>query len=112
MRMKLLLHQEAGRGEHAHTAVRKLRLAPRAYLVVGLPVQQVEGVEVADRGESAREAIAELALLVSGYSSLLHRDRILEADLLLEADRSARGTRHREARRREGDRSSVESKHR
>ena len=59
-RVELLLHDEARGGEHAHAAVRELGLAPRADLVEGLAVKEVERVEPLERGDRAGEAVAGL----------------------------------------------------
>mmetsp|Transcript_43700 Transcript_43700/g.128671 ORF Transcript_43700/g.128671 Transcript_43700/m.128671 type:complete len:388 (+) Transcript_43700:96-1259(+) len=59
-RVELLLHEEARRRQHAHAAVRKLCLAPRQHLVLGLAVQHVEGVKVTNGRQRSRQAVAEL----------------------------------------------------
>ena len=60
--VELLLDEEARRREHADAAVRELGLAPRAHLLERLALEEVERVEVLDRRDVAREAVAELAL--------------------------------------------------
>jgi len=55
-RVEALLHQEARRGEHAHAAVRELRLAPPVDLALGGALEEVGGVKVAGRGDVALRA--------------------------------------------------------
>ena len=60
----LLLNEEPSSGEHADASVRQLGLAPRADLLEGLAVKEVEGVKVLKRRNGARKTVAELARLV------------------------------------------------
>merc|ERR1719258_322241 len=78
-RVELLLHEEASRREHADAAVRQLGLAPREDLVVRLAVEEVERVELLEGRDRARQAVAELALLVGTERLLGDGGRVLEA---------------------------------
>merc|ERR1719478_1962818 len=80
-RVELLLHEEARGREHADAAVGELGLAPRAHLLEGLAVKEVERVELLERRDRARQAVAELALLARRSGILRDGDRVLEADL-------------------------------
>merc|ERR1719316_689301 len=63
-RMELLLHEEAKRREHAHTAVGDLALAVAVDLQLRLAIEEASRVPVelraADRVEVARQAVREL----------------------------------------------------
>merc|ERR1719201_600523 len=102
-RVELLLDEEARRREHADAAVRELGLAPRAHLLERLALEEVERVEVLDRRDVAREAVAELALA----GGLLRGGRdgggVLEATLL-HADGRARRRSERGGREAERER--------
>merc|ERR1719265_885699 len=74
-RVEALLHEEAGRREHADAAVRQLRLAQPVDLALALALEEAGGIEVAEdvvaAGQAERKLVGERVLL---GGLLAHRD--------------------------------------
>merc|ERR550514_225103 len=74
-RVEALLHEEAGRREHADAAVRQLRLTQPVDLALALALEEAGGIEVAEdvvaAGQAERELVGERVLL---GGLLAHRD--------------------------------------
>merc|ERR1719261_504689 len=65
-RVELLLHEEAGRGEHRDAAVGELGLAVAVDLELGLALEEARRVPLAEHVGAAGQAVRELVLLGRG----------------------------------------------